>query len=310
MPQVPETEFVWRNGKLIKWADATIHALSHVVHYGSSVFEGIRSYATPRGPAVFRLKEHTQRLLDSAKIYHMEVPYSLDELMQATGQTIHANKLGACYIRPVIFRGYGTVGVDPLGAPTEVFIFTYPWGAYLGEKSLKEGVDVMVSSWNRQAPNTLPAFAKAGGNYLNSQLMKIEARNQGFVEAIALDTRGFISEGSGENLFIIKNGVVYTPPLVAAILPGITRDTIMQIARAKGLQVVETDMPREMLYVADELFFCGTAVEITPIRSVDRIAVGTGKPGPITMDLQQTYMATVTGGAGSKQEWLYNVGAD
>jgi branched-chain amino acid aminotransferase len=310
MPKVPETEFVWRNGKLIKWADATIHALSHVVHYGSSVFEGIRAYATPRGPAVFRLKEHIRRLMDSAKIYHMDVPFSADDLARATAETIHANKLGACYIRPVIFRGYGTVGVDPLGATNETFIFAYPWGAYLGEQSQKEGVDVMVSSWNRQAPNTLPAFAKAGGNYLNSQLMKIEARAQGFVEAIALDTRGFVSEGSGENLFFVRNGTLYTPPLVAAILPGITRDTIMQLARERGLTVVEGDLPREMLYVSDELFFCGTAVEITPIRSVDRIPVGTGKPGPITKDLQAAYMAAVSGKMPDKQDWLYHVGAD
>jgi len=302
MPSVPETEFVWRNGKLIKWADATIHALSHVVHYGSSVFEGIRAYSTSRGPAVFRLPEHIRRLADSAKIYHMEVPFSQDDLAGATAQTIHANKLGACYIRPVIFRGYGTVGVDPIGAPSEVFIFAYPWGAYLGEKSQKDGVDVMVSSWNRQAPNTLPAFAKAGGNYLNSQLMKIEARAAGFVEAIALDTRGFVSEGSGENLFFVRNGVLYTPPLVAAILPGITRDTIIQLARERGLTVVEGDLPREMLYVSDELFFVGTAVEITPIRSVDRIPVGTGTPGPVTRDLQTAYMNVVTGKDPAKKE--------
>jgi branched-chain amino acid aminotransferase len=310
MPKVPETEFVWRNGKLIKWADATIHALSHVVHYGSSVFEGIRAYATPKGPAVFRLKEHIRRLTDSAKIYHMDVSYSADELAQATAQTIVANKLGACYIRPVIFRGYGTVGVDPLGASNEVFIFAYPWGAYLGENSQKEGVDVMVSSWNRVAPNTIPAFAKAGGNYLNSQLMKIEARANGFVEAIALDTRGFVSEGSGENLFAVRNGTLYTPPLVAAILPGITRDTIITIARERGLRVEETDLPREMLYVADELFFCGTAVEVTPVRSVDRLPVGNGKPGPITRDIQTAYMAAVTGQMPGKQDWLYHVGED
>ena len=310
MPKVPETEFVWRNGKLIKWADATIHALSHVVHYGSSVFEGIRAYQTSRGPAVFRLKEHIRRLADSAKIYHMEMAYSNDELCRATAQTIHANKLSACYIRPVIFRGYGTVGVDPLGAPTESYIFAYPWGAYLGENSQKEGVDVMVSSWNRVAPNTLPAFAKAGGNYLNSQLMKIEARQNGFVEAIALDTRGFVSEGSGANLFVVRNGTLYTPPLVAAILPGITRDTIIALARERGLTVVETDMPREMLYVADELFFCGTAVEVTPVRSVDRVPVGTGKPGPVTRDIQQAYLAAVTGQMPDKQDWLYHVGED
>src|SRR6266850_1304794 len=248
---------IWMNGKFVPFEDAKIHVLSHVVHYGSSVFEGIRAYATPRGPAVFRLKEHIRRLVDSAKIYHMDVPFSADDLARATAQTIHANKLSACYIRPIILRGYGTVGVDPLGATNEVFIFAYPWGAYLGENSQKEGVDVMVSTWNRQAPNTHPAFAKAGGNYLNSQLMKIEARANGFVEAIALDTRGFVSEGSGENLFFVRNGAVYTPPLVAAILPGITRDTIMQLARERGLAVIETDMPREMLYVADELFFVG-----------------------------------------------------
>jgi branched-chain amino acid aminotransferase len=281
-----------------------------VVHYGSSVFEGIRAYTTPRGPAVFRLKEHLRRLEDSAKIYHMEMPYSNDQLAQATASTIHANKLSACYIRPVAFRGYGTVGVDPLGAPTEILIFAYPWGAYLGENSLKEGVDVMVSSWNRLAPNTLPAFAKAGGNYLNSQLMKIEARTNGFVEAIALDTRGFVSEGSGENLFVVRNGTLYTPPLVAAILPGITRDAIITLAREKGLTVVETDLPREMLYVADELFFCGTAVEVTPIRSVDRVPVGNGKPGPITRDIQQAYMAAVTGKVPEKKDWLYYVGED
>jgi branched-chain amino acid aminotransferase len=310
MPKVPETEFVWRNGELIKWADATIHALSHVVHYGSSVFEGIRAYSTPQGPAVFRLKEHLRRLEDSAKIYRMEMPYSNDQLARATARTIHANKLSACYIRPIAFRGYGTVGVDPLGAPTEIMIFAYPWGAYLGENSLKEGVDVMVSSWNRLAPNTLPAFAKAGGNYLNSQLMKIEARTNGFVEAIALDTRGFVSEGSGENLFVLRNGTLYTPPLVAAILPGITRDAIITLARERGLTVVETDLPREMLYVADELFFCGTAVEVTPIRSVDRVPVGSGKPGPITRDIQQAYMAAVTGQMPDKKDWLYYVGED
>ena len=240
----------------------------------------------------------------------MEVPYGADDLARATAQTIHRNKLGACYIRPLVIRGYGTVGVDPAGAPIEVFIFAYPWGAYLGESSLKEGVEVMVSTWNRQAPNTLPAFAKAGGNYLNSQLMKIEARENGFVEAIALDTRGFVSEGSGENLFAVRNGTLYTTPYTASILPGITRDTIITLAHERGIPVKEMDLPREMLYVADELFFCGTAVEVTPIRSVDRIAVGTGKPGPITKDLQAVYMSAVSGKLPDKQEWLYHVGED
>lgn len=308
MPGVPETEFVWRDGRFIRWHEATIHALSHVVHYGSAVFEGIRCYATPRGPAIFRLRDHIQRLLDSARIYRMPLRYSVDELSQACAETVRRNRLDACYLRPLVLRGYGVVGVDPTDAPVEVFIFTWPWETYLGEQAFREGVDVCVSSWHRPAPDTHPALAKASGNYLNSQLMRMEARANGYAEAIALDSRGFVSEGSGENFFLVRNGTLYTPPLSAAILPGITRDTIIALARERGYTVLEADLLREALYGADELFFSGTAAEVTPIRSVDRIPIRDGKPGPVTKELQQAYLALATGRAEDRHGWLSPVG--
>jgi len=307
---VAETEFVWKNGKFIKWADATVHALSHVVNYGSSVFEGIRCYATPRGPAIFRLHEHIRRLFDSAKIYRMAVGHTPEEIERACSTIVARNGLGSCYVRPAVMRGYGVVGVDPTNCPIDVFIFAYPWGPYLGENALTEGVDVGTSSWNRPAPNTHPTMAKAGGNYLNSQLMKLEARANGYVEAIALDTDGRLSEGSGENLFLVRDGRLWTTPLSASILPGITRDTIMSIARDQGIPVTESSILREAIYIADELFFCGTAVEVTPIRSVDRQPIGTGKPGPITRKIQEAYMALVQGKTKDDHDWLYPVAAD
>lgn len=309
MPGIAETEFVWRNGRFVRWGDATIHALSHVVHYGSAVFEGIRCYATPNGAAIFRLRDHVRRLLDSARIYRMPVTYSVDDLVAACVETVRRNRLEACYVRPIALRGYGAVGVDPGEAPVEVFIFAWPWGSYLGASALRDGVDVCVSSWLRPAADTHPAIAKASGNYLNSQLMRMEARANGYAEAIALDSRGYVSEGSGENLFLVRERTLYTPPLGASILPGITRDTVGTLAREQDLPVVETDLPRELLYVADELFFTGTAAEVTPIRSVDRVPVADGKPGPITGALQEAYRALVTGAVADTRGWLEPVPA-
>lgn len=306
---IKETEWVWRNGRLVPWEQATIHALSHTVHYGSSVFEGIRCYSTPEGPAIFRLVEHLRRFLDSARIYRMQIPYAVEELATACEETVHRNGLESAYLRPLALRGYGTVGVDPTDAPIEVFIFAWPWGTYLGEAALLNGVDVCVSSWHRPAPDTHPALAKASGNYLNSQLMRMEARANGYAEAIALDTRGYVSEGSGENLFLVREGCVFTPPLAASILPGITRHTVMTLAREQGRTVTETDLPREMLYTADELFFTGTAAEVTPIRSVDRVLVGTGRPGPVTCALQDAYLTCVTGRVQDTHGWLHRVSA-
>lgn len=307
---VAETEFAWHNGQFIKWADAKVHALSHVVNYGSSVFEGIRCYATPRGPAIFRLHEHIRRLFDSAKIYRMVIPFTMENIERACAASVARAGLSTCYVRPAVMRGYGTVGVDPTGAPIDVFIFAYPWGPYLGENALADGVDVGTSSWARPAPNTHPTMAKAGGNYLNSQLMKMEARANGYVEAIALDTDGRLSEGSGENLFLVRDGRLWTTPLASSILPGITRDTVMTIARELGLAVTETSILREAVYIADELFFCGTAVEVTPIRSVDRQPIGTGKPGPITKKIQDAYLSLVQGKTKDERGWLYPVAAD
>lgn len=307
---VAETEFAWKNGKFLKWADATVHALSHVVNYGSSVFEGIRCYSTPRGPAIFRLHEHIRRLFDSAKIYRMAIPFSIEDIERACAATAARSGLSACYIRPAVMRGYGIVGVDPTNSPIDVFIFAYPWGPYLGENALAEGVDVGTSSWARPSPNTHPTMAKAGGNYLNSQLMKMEAKANGYVEAIALDTDGRLSEGSGENLFLVRDGRLWTTPLSSSILPGITRDTVMTLAREMGLAVTESSILREALYIADELFFCGTAVEVTPIRSVDRQPVGTGKPGPVTRQIQDAYLSLVQGKTKDERGWLYPVAAD
>ena len=285
----PKSDKIWMNGKLVPWDDAKIHVGSHVLHYGSAVFEGIRCYATPEGPAVFRLDAHLERLFDSAKIYRMDVPLSFDEFKSAALETIDANRMDACYIRPLVYRGYGQLGVNPFPCPVDVAIMVWDWGKYLGTEALEKGVDVRVSSWTRIAPNTLPAMAKTAANYMNSQLIKMEAIKEGYSEGIALDSEGHISEGSGENLFIVKKGTLITPPFISSVLPGITRDTVITLARRQGIPVSEERLPREMLYIADEVFFTGTAAEITPIRSVDKITVGRGARGPVTEALQRAF---------------------
>jgi len=303
------TEKIWHNGKFIAWQDAQIHVLSHVVSYGSSVFEGVRCYETASGPAIFRLKEHTRRLCDSAKVYRIDVPFSQEELAQAQLDLVRENHLRSCYIRPIILRGYGTMGVLPFGNPTEVYLACWEWGKYLGEEALAQGVDVCVSSWTRIAPNTLPALAKAGGNYLNSQLIRMQAHLDGYAEAIALDDSGRVSEGSGENIFVIRDGKLNTPPLGSSVLPGITRDSICTLAHELGIPVVETPIPREALYLADEIFFTGTAAEVTPIRSVDKIQVGCGHRGPITERIQKAFFDIVSGRAEDRHGWLTPVPA-
>ena len=294
---------IWRDGKMISWQDATIHVLSHVVHYGSSVFEGIRCYETPDGPAVFRLREHMERFVDSCRIYRMPMAHSVDDLVEACVATVAENGLPHCYIRPVAMRTGMQMGVLPLEVPVETFIIPWQWGAYLGKDALAAGVDVCISSWRRPAPGTTPTLAKAGGNYLGSQLSKMEARIDGYVEGIMLDSFGFVSEGSGENLFVVRDGKVMTSPISAGILNGITRDSVLTIARDLGYEVVEQVMPRELLYIADELFFTGTAAEITPIRSVDRVAIGTGKPGPVSLAIQEQYMGLATGKLPDRYGW-------
>lgn len=287
---------VWFNGRLVPHDEATIHVLSHVVHYGTSVFEGIRCYKTKKGSAVFRLRDHMQRLLDSGKIYRMEIPYSLKELETAVTTTITNAKLESCYIRPVVFRGLGPMGVNPLRNPVETVIAVWEWGAYLGAEALENGVDVHVSSWNRMAPNTFPSLAKAGGNYINAGLAKMDAVLSGFTEGIMLSVDGYLAEGSGENLFLIKDGRILTPPGSLSILPGITRDSVIHLARERGYHVEETLLPREALYLADELFFTGTAAELTPIRSVDHHTVGSGRRGPITEELQSAFFRIIHDG--------------
>ncbi|MBA2606449.1 MAG: branched-chain amino acid transaminase [Acidobacteriota bacterium] len=290
---------VWHNGKLIDWNDARVHVMTHAIHYGSSVFEGIRAYETKRGPAVFRLTEHMQRLLNSAKIYRMEIKYSRAELCQAAVELVRDSGMEHCYIRPIVFRGLDeekpSFGVNPFPNPIEYYIGAWDWGKYLGEEALESGVDVCVSSWTRITSNSLPSMAKAGANYMNSQLIKMEAILGGFSEGIALDDRGFVSEGSGENLFLVNNGRLITPPLGAAILPGITRDSIIQIAKELGIEVEETTIQRAALYLTDELFFTGTAAEVTPIRSVDHITIGEGKRGEITKKLQEEFFKIIRG---------------
>jgi len=301
---LPKTEKIWHNGKFIKWDDATIHVLSHVVSYGSAVFEGIRCYDAPQGPAIFRLREHMQRLINSAYIYRMEVPYTLDALCQASLDLVRVNKVPACYVRPIVLRGYGDAGVNPMGNPIEVYLACWEWGKYLGEEALRAGVDVCISSWNRPAPNTLPQMAKAAANYMNSQLIRMEAKVNGYEEGIALDTNGYVSEGSGENVFVVMNGSVSTPPLANSALPGITRDSIMKLCRDLGIPVAEQVIPREMLYIADEVFFCGTAAEVTPVRSIDRIKVGAGARGPITKRIQDDFFAITSGKTPDRHGWL------
>ena len=294
---------IWFNGELVAHEDATVHVLSHVVHYGSSVFEGIRCYETERGPAIFRLPEHMRRLVDSAKIHRMDTGYTVDQLCDAVVETIGASGLDACYIRPVTFRGTGRMGVNPLHNSVETAIAVWNWGQYLGDEAVEQGVDVQVSSWQRNAPNTTPGLAKAGGNYLSSSLIKMEAILNGYAEGIALTTDGYLSEGSGENLFVVRDGVLFTPPSAFSILPGITRDTVIQIARTRGYEVREQALPREALYVADELFFTGTAAEVTPIRSVDKYTIGEGARGPITAELQTAYFEAVRDAA-DPHGWL------
>jgi branched-chain amino acid aminotransferase len=301
---VQPTEKIWHNGRLIAWNDAKIHVLSHVVSYASSIFEGIRCYETSQGPAIFRAREHARRLVDSGKIYRMDVPYTVDELTAAFVETVRENRLQDCYIRPIVLRGYGDVGVLPGENPIETYIACYPWGKYLGEEGIHNGVDVCVSSWTRISPNTLPALAKAGANYMNSQLIRMEADVNGYSEGIALDDAGYVSEGSGENLFVVRDGKIVTPPLGASVLPGITRDTILRIAAQLEIPIVESIIPREMLYIADEVFFSGTACEVTPIRSVDRIPVGNGRRGPVTERIQKRYFEIVSGRAEDEFNWL------
>jgi len=299
---IQKTEQIWHNGRFINWDDATLHVMSHVVNYGSSMFEGIRCYSHSAGPAIFRAHEHMQRLIDSAKIYRIEVPFSREELVNAMAELIGLNKVWPCYIRPIVLRGYGEAGVNPFPAPIEVYIANYPWGKYLGKPD--EGVDVCVSSWTRIAPNTLPAMAKSGANYMNSQLIKMEAISNGYVEGIALDINGMVSEGSGENLFLVRNGKLITAPLGNSVLPGITRDSVLQIAKDINLTVVEQMIPREMLYIADEVFFSGTAAEITPIRSVDKIKVADGAVGPVTKAIQKEFFGIVEGRMPDRHNWF------
>ncbi len=295
---------VWMNGKLVDWANATMHVASHVIHYGSGVFEGARCYSTPKGSACFRLDAHMRRLVDSARIYRMEYHLGQEALTEAVLDTIKANGLPACYIRPLLYRGYNQLGVNPLPCPVDALILVWEWGAYLGQDALEQGVDVRVSSWTRTAPNTFPAMAKSVANYANSGLIKMEAVVEGYSEGIALNPDGNLSEGSGQNLFLVRDDVVYTPSLASSVLPGITRDSVITLAKDLGLQVRELVLPREMLYVADEVFFCGTAAEITPIRSVDKVTIGKGRRGPITAALQQSFFDYINGAVPDRHNWL------
>jgi len=306
---VQKTEKIWHNGKFINWDDAKLHVLSHVVSYGSGIFEGIRCYETPQGPAIFRLREHMQRLINSARNYRMELPYSVDEFSNVACELVRLNKMGACYVKPIVLRAYGEVGVNPLNSPIEHYMACWSWGSYLGPEALSKGVDVCVSSWARIAPNTLPAMSKAAANYMNSQLIRMEASLNGFAEGIALDTSGHVSEGSGMNIFLAHGGTLYTPPLATSILPGITRDAIMTLAGDLSIPVKESAIPREMLYIADEVFFVGTAVEVTPIRSVDKIAIGKGVAGPLTRAIQKDFFDLTSGKKADTHGWLTLVNA-
>ncbi|MGH9564520.1 MAG: branched-chain amino acid transaminase [Candidatus Angelobacter sp.] len=304
---IQATGKIWHNGKLIPWNDAQIHVMSHVINYGSSVFEGIRCYAQPEGPAIFRLQEHMQRLKDSAKIYRIEIDYSLDQLRQAACDLVAANGVWPCYLRPIVMRGYGEAGVNPFNSPVDVYMTNYPWGKYLGKGDVSEGIEACVSSWSRIAPNTMPAMSKAGANYMNSQLIKMEAIVNGYVEGIALDVNGFVSEASGANIFVVRKGKLLTPPLGNSVLPGITRDAILTLAEEIGIPVAEQMIPREMLYISDEVFFCGTASEITPIRAIDKIEINKGKTGPVTLALQREFFGIVNGKAQDRHNWFTRV---
>jgi branched-chain amino acid aminotransferase len=305
---IPKTDKIWHNGKWIAWNDASIHVLSHVVNYASAVFEGIRCYDSKQGPAIFRVREHMQRLANSARIYRMDVPFTLDELCGAALDLVRVNNMSACYIRPIVLRGYGEIGVDPRGCPIDVYMACWEWGKYLGEEGLGKGIDVCVSSWNRPAPNTLPQMAKSAANYMNSQLIKMEAKANGYTEGIGLDTNGYVAEGSGENIFAVRDGGVITPPLAHAGLSGITRDSVLAICADLGIHVSEQAIPRELLYISDEVFFTGTAAEVTPIRSVDRIPIGSGARGPVTKRIQDEFFAITSGSKPDRHGWLSPVG--
>ena len=305
----PGTGKIWMNGRLVEWKDATIHIASHIVHYGSGVFEGARCYDTVRGPASFRLDAHLRRLLDSARIYRMDPPYDLHALTEATLQVIRVNGFNACYIRPLIYRGYDSLGVNPLPCPVEVAIMVWEWPAYFSKEAVEEGIDVKIATWARNAPNTTPAMAKSVANYANAQLIKLEAIAEGYAEGIALDTQGNLSEGSGQNVFVVRDRVIYTPPIGNSVLVGITRDSVITIARDLGFEVREQTLPREILYIADEVFFVGTAVEVTPIKTVDRVTIGPGRRGPVTQAIQQRFFAIVKGEAPDPYGWLQYVHA-
>lgn len=305
---IPPSDKIWFNGELVPWEQATVHVACHALHYGSSIFEGIRAYQTDRGTCVFCLQLHVDRLFNSAKIYRMELPYTKDEICEAIVNTVAVNQHKACYIRPLAFRGLENLSLDPRACPIEVVIITFEWGSYLGAEALEQGVDVGVSSWSRMAPNTFPAAAKIGGQYVNSHLIAMEAHDRGFAEGIALDTNGFISEGSGENIFVVANGIICTPPLASSILQGVTRHCIIALATDLGYQVQEVRIPRELLYTANEAFFTGTAAEITPIRSVDGIPIGNGRRGPITERLQTEFFGITGGNVPDRHGWLTPVG--
>jgi branched-chain amino acid aminotransferase len=309
MSQIAATEWIWRDGAFIPWNDAQVHVLAHSMQFGSSAFEGIRCYHTPNGPAIFRLREHLQRLLNSVKIYRMELAYSLDDLSAACCALVVKNKLNACYLRPMVVRGYGAAGMVPFASPIEVYLPCWPWGAYLGDEALEQGVDVCVSTWHRFAPNTIPSLAKVAGNYLGGQLIKMEALANGFAEGIALNTNGTVSEGSGQNVFLVSEGALITTPLDGSLLGGITRSSIIAIAQREGIPLREQTIPREMLYTADEVFFTGTAAELTPVRSVDRIKVGAGKVGPVTKHVQTAFLDIANGRAEDTFGWLTPVHA-
>lgn len=307
MATLSETKYIWRDGAFIEWKDATVHVLAHSVQFGSAVFEGIRCYATSQGPAVFRLREHLRRMAHSCKIYRMPLRYTLDELVEATKELVRRNGLDACYIRPMVLRGYGAAGMVPFDSPVEVYLPCWPWGTYLGAGALEQGVDACVSTWHRVAPNTIPAVAKIAGNYLGGQLIKMEALANGYDEAIALGPDGMVSEGSGQNVFAVESGVLYTPPIDGTLLPGITRSAVIALAEELGIKVVVQPLTREVLYTCDELFVCGTASEVTPVRSVDKLPVGDGKVGPVTKRLQALFLDVANGRVPDTRGWLTHV---
>jgi branched-chain amino acid aminotransferase len=305
---IAEVDKIWMDGELVDWADAKVHVLSHALHYGTGVFEGIRAYETARGPAVWHLEEHLKRFFRSAKLYHMDPPYSIEAMTEATKDVIRANGLNACYIRPVAMRGYGEMGVNPLNAPVNVFVAVWPWGAYLGEDALEQGVRIKISSWRRNSQNSLPAAAKATGQYINSVLAKVESLKAGYDEAIMLNEAGMITDGSGENVFVVRDGAIATPPVQAGCLDGITRGSVIRIARDLGYDVHERDLVRTDLYHADECFFTGTAAEVTPIRELDQRTIGAGTAGPITKKIQKAFFDVVTGKDEKRRHWLTPVG--